>query len=209
MVDEFELTVKPKVPYKEMRIRKFKMVDRLKERLKQGMALREDNLWLSLFHTASTVVNTEQTASSGLSKDILAHGVAEIENNRLQAASIICNPAAVSGIRRWNRDQIDETARIEIREAGYLGRLWNSNFFITDLISINSSTKYTYAYILAGPQFLAWMPIRADGEIVPADRPDDNLFGFNGYSLMGMIVHNNKGAARVKFLSTGTTTTAQ
>ena len=203
MVDEFELMVKPKIPYKELRGRKYKMLDRAKERLKHSLALREDNLWFGLFHTAAVATNTEQVVTTGVTKDVLAMGFNHVESHRLVVGSIIMHPQGVSGIRRWNWNQVDETARIEIRERGYLGRLWNANFFISNLVSVDTSDN-SYIYILAQPQFVAWNPIRADGEVIPADRPDDALLGWVGYELMGMYVHNNRGVARCKYSTTST-----
>lgn len=202
VVDEFEVITKPKVPYKELRVRKYKVLDRVKERLKQGLGLREDNLWFSLFHTAGVATNTEQVITGKLTKDVLALAFKEVERHRLVVSSVILNPQAVSGIRRWQRTDIDEAARIEIRQRGYLGSLFGANFFVSNIINIDATNDTTFAYILAQPQFVGWMPIRADAEIIPADRPDDVLLGWVGYELLGMLVHNNRAVARIKFSST-------
>lgn len=200
IVQPFEMMVKPKVPFKEVKLRKYKVVERVKERLKQSLGLREDLLWLSLFSDASTAVNNQVVLTDSLSKDSLAMAFQEVEKWRLVTASVIISPAGVSAIRRWQRDYIDEVARIEIRRTGFLGNLWGANFYVTNLLSSTSGTT-SYAYVLSSPQFLAWNPIWANAEVVPADRPDDGLLGFNGYQLMGMIVHNSKAVARVQFVS--------
>lgn len=199
IVQPFELMVKPKVPFKEVKLRKYKVVERVKERLKQSLGLREDLLWLSLFSDASTATNSEIILTSTLTKDSLAMAFAEVEKHRLITASVIISPAGVSAIRRWQRDYIDEVARIEIRRTGFLGNLWGANFYVTNLLSSTSGAT-SYAYVLSSPQFLAWNPIWANAEVLPADRPDDGLLGFTGYELMGMIVHNSRAVARVRFI---------
>lgn len=199
-VDPFEIVVKPKVPFKELRIRKYKIFDRMKERLKQGLGIREDYLWFSLFHDSAVTTNTEISVATDITKTAYALAYEQVDQHRLATASVIINPQAVSGMRRWTREHIDEVARIEIRRTGYLGNLFGANFFVTNLITPNDS-NITYAYVLAAPEFLAWNPIYADAEIVPADRPDDQLLGLNGYELMGMVVHNSWAVARIKFVA--------
>jgi len=200
-VEPFEIVVKPKVPFKELRIRKYKVFDRMKERLKQGLGIREDYLWFSLFHDAAVTTNTEIEVSTDVTKDAFALAYEQVDRHRLATTSVIISPEAVSGIRRWERDKIDEVARIEIRRTGYLGNLFGANFYVTNLITKDATTDICYAYVLAAPEFLAWNPIYADAEVVPADRPDDNLLGLNGYELMGMVVHNSWAVARVKFVA--------
>lgn len=198
-VEPFEIFSKAKVPFKELRIRKYRVFDRMKERLKQSMALKEDSLWFSLFHTASTLTNSEIQSSTSVTRSDLTLAIKEIEKHRLAGVSIVCNPQAVSQIRRWERDTIDEVARIELRRTGYLGNLYGANFYVTTLISEAASTHYSYLYCVTAPEFLAWYPIYADAEVVPADRGDDGLLGLTCYQLSGMIVHNSYGVSRIRF----------
>lgn len=198
-VDPFEIVVKPKVPFKELRIRKYKVFDRMKERLKQGLGIREDYLWFSLFHDAAEVTNTPVEVGTDITKDAFALAYQQVDRHRLATTSVIISPEAVSGIRRWVRDTIDEVGRIEIRRTGYLGNLFGANFYVTNLITADEN-NICYAYVLAAPEFLAWNPVYADAEVVPADRPDDYLLGLNGYELMGMVVHNTWAVCRIKFV---------
>jgi len=200
-VEPFEIWAKPKVPYRELRIRKFKVLERTRERLKQGMGIREDLILLALMHDAAVSTNTQFSTTSYLSKTVLAQAAAQVERHRLFAASLIVNPQAISGIRRWDWNTIDELARTEIRRTGYIGNLWGANVFVTTLIDIDAFDR-TYGYICAAPQFLAWIPIYADSEIIPADLPDQGLLGFNGYDLLGMVLHNVLAVSRVRFSAT-------
>lgn len=197
-VEPFEIWAKPKVPYRELRTRKYKVLDRTKERLKQGMGIREDLILLALLHDAAVTTNTQYTTAGYLSKSILARATQEVEKHRLFAASLIINPQGISGIRRWDWQTIDELARTEIRRTGYIGNIWGANIFITNLITVDSLNR-TFGYVTAAPQFLGWLPIYADSEVIPADLPDQGLLGFNGYDLLGMLVHNSFAVARVVF----------
>lgn len=201
-VDPFEIVVKPKVPFKELRIRKYKVFDRMKERLKQGLGIREDYLWFSLFHDSAILTNSEVDVATDITKDTYALAFEQVDRHRLATTSVVISPEAVSGMRRWQRDYIDEVARIEIRRTGYLGNLFGANFYVTNLITTGTEeASFCFAYVLAAPEFLAWNPIYADAEVVPADRPDDYLLGLNGYELMGMVVHNSWAVSRIKFVA--------
>jgi hypothetical protein len=202
-LEPYEIFAKAKVPFKELRIRKYKVFDRMKERIKQAMQIKEDLIWFGLFHTASTLSNTETQETDGLTKDGFANAFYEIEKHRLITQSVIMNPAAVRSIRKWQRDYVDEVARIEIRRTGYIGNLFGASFYVTNLIDVGAaSTYYTYAYALAPQEFVAWYPIYADAEVVPADRGDDGLLGLTCYQLCGSIVHNSFGVSRIRFNGT-------
>lgn len=199
-VDPVEIVVHPKVPFREIKIRKYKVFDRMKERLVQALAIREDLIWFSQFYDAAVLTNNEIVLAGDLTKKALTKAFYQVDRHRLSTVAVVMSPEAVMGIREWERDYIDEVARIEIRRTGYLGNLYGANFYVTNLIKPEPGTNYTYLYVLAAPEFLAWNPIYADTEIVPADRPDDQLLGLNGYELMGFIVHNSWAVARVKFV---------
>jgi len=201
VVEPFEIVTKPKVPFKELRLRKYKVFDRMKARLKQGLQIREDLTWFSLFHSSAILTNSQIVDTSDITKAGLTKGFYQVDRHRLASVSVVMSPEAVSGIRQWERDYIDEVARIEIRKTGHLGNLYGANFYVTNLIEVDDS-GYCYVYVLASPELLAWNPIYADAEVIPADRPDDQLLGLNGYELMGAVVHNSWAVARVRFKPT-------
>lgn len=203
IVADFQIVSHPKIPYRELRVRKYKVFDRVKQRLKQSLAIKEDLYAFSLLHAASAVVNTDHNVAGPITKTALALMMREVEKWRLLGTSIITNPDGISAIRRWDWTTIDEVARIEIRQTGFLGNLWGANFYVTNLIEPSSdSNPFSYAYVTAAPPFVGWMPLRADAEIIPADQPDNLLLGFVGYELLGMIVHNARAVSKGKFTLT-------
>jgi len=202
IVPEFELAVRVKIPFAEVRTRKYKVVERAKERLKQSFAIREDLLIFSLVHEAAALSGQVVDLTGDLTKEALAYCFWQIENRRIIPVNVLIPPAAAFCFRNWERDQIEETARIEIRRTGYLGVLWGANFLVSQLIKpfqVGEAMKYP-AYVLGDPQFTGWYAIRADVEVIPADTPDLLLLGFVGYLQAGMILHNVWSVARVNFV---------
>lgn len=194
---EFEIVVRPKVPYAELYKRLYQVMKRVKERLEQGMALREDLYGFSLLETASQQVNTTIVVTTYLTKDALAKAFTQVERHRLRVKSILMSPYGVQGIRRWQYEDIDNVAREEIRKSGYLGSIWDADIYINDQV-----TSGTF-YIIAEPEFTAWTPIRRDVDVIPADDPDNLLLGFVGYELLAMTVHNGKAVAKGTFNTAG------
>lgn len=194
---EFEIVVRPKVPYAELYKRLYQVMKRVKERLEQGMALREDLYGFSLLETASQQVNTTIVISTYLTKDALARAFTQVEQHRLRVKSILMSPYGIQGIRRWQYQDIDNVAREEIRKSGYLGSIWDADIYINDQV-----TSGTF-YIIAEPEFTAWTPIRRDVDVIPADDPDNLLLGFVGYELLAMTVHNGKAVAKGTFNTAG------
>lgn len=200
---ERQFVARPKVAYKELYIRKYKVLNRAKERLMQSIGLREDLTGFSMLHSMATVYNTEIQLSSQLTKHGLARGMSEVEKHRLVVKNILLSPFGIQGIRRWQWTDLDEAAREEVRKRGYLGSMWGADFFVSDQIQYDTGTHLTYAYIMAEPEKLAWMPVRKEADVMAADLPDQLLLGFVGYELLGMLVHNGWAVSRVRFDYTG------
>ena len=196
-LEEFEIVVRPKVPYAELYKRLYQVMKRTKERLEQGMALREDLYGFSLLETASQQLNTTIAVTTYMTKDALAKAFTQVEKHRLRVKSILMSPYGIQGIRRWRYEDIDNVAREEIRKSGYLGTIWDADIYINDQV-----TSGTF-YIIAEPEFTAWTPIRRDVDVIPADDPDNLLLGFTGYELLAMTVHNARAVAKGTFNTAG------
>lgn len=193
----FEIVARPKIPYSELYNRRYRALDRAKDRLIEGMELREDLIGFGLLDTASTLAVTGgpvvQLTAGPLDRDPLAKAFTEVEKNRLIVAAVLMSPYGTQGIRRLDFQSLDQVGMQEVRETGYLGSIWGADFYVSDQVTAGS------AFILTTPKFLAWMPIRKDVDVIPADDPDNLRLGFVGYELLGMAVHNKFGVGRLNF----------
>lgn len=199
-LDEFEIVSRVKVPYRELYTRKYKVLNRAKERLVEGVGIREDILGFSLIEDASIFGghygNTPISETTSLSKASLSRAFAQLKNRRVPPGTMLMNPIGTSGIQRWGWNEIDQEGFKEIRQSGYLGNLWRSSFYESDLVKVNK------AYVLGDPDIVGWMPIRKDIEVTGGDEPDYIRLGFIAYMLLGMAITNISGIASVEFDAT-------
>lgn len=192
-IDPFEIVAIPKIPYRELYSRLYQVMARTKERLEQSTMLKEDLYIFALMDSASGTFYTAQSVATAITKDALALAMAPVEANRLIVNNILMSAYGISGIRRWSYTDLDEVARQEVRQTGYLGSIWGAKIFITDQIATGTF------YVTAGPEFLLWIPIRKDFEVIPADDPDNLLLGFVGYEFLGMAIINARGVNKGTF----------
>lgn len=198
-LEAFDLSAETKIPYSELYARRFRSLDRAKDRLIQGMELREDLIFFALLDAAfaAGTVRTggpqEVETSGPLDRDFLARGFTELEKNRLVVSAVLMSPYGTQGIRRLDFQNLDQSGMQEVRETGYLGEFWGAQFYVSDQVTAGT------AYILASPKMLAWIPIRKDIDVIPADDPSNLRLGFVGYENIGMTVHNALGVCPVTF----------
>jgi len=191
----FEISSRPKLPYSEIYSRRYRALDRMKDRLIEGMELREDLIGFSMIDAASTLANTPLNTTGYLDRDTLALGYAQIEQNRLPVASVLMSAFGTSSIRRWQFQVLDQAGMTEVRETGYLGNNWGADYFVTDQIPAGN------VYLMTIPKFLGWIPIRKDLDVIPADDPDNLRLGFVGYEFLGMTIFNALGLEKLTFNS--------
>lgn len=192
-LESFEISSQVKVPYNELYVRRYRVLDRAKDRLIEGMELREDLIGFGLLETASTLVNTTNSTSGAFDKDLMGKCYAQIERHRLPVGAVLMSPFATMGIRRLTFQTLDQVGMEEVRETGYLGSFWGADFYVTDQIPQGT------VYFMTVPKYLAWMPIRKDADVIPADEPNNLRLGFVGYENLGMTVFNSLGVTKGTF----------
>jgi len=190
-VEPFEIVATPQIPYRELYTRRFRALDRAKDRLIEGMELREDLIGFGALNTASTINNTAITSSTYMDRDHLARLFTEVERHRLVPAAVLMSPYGTQGIRRWTFQDLDQVGMQEVRESGYLGSHWGADYYVSDQITAGR------VFVLATPKFCGWMPIRKDVDVIPADDPKNLRLGLVGYELIGLAITCANGVAKM------------
>jgi|GEM_PF-2464622 len=203
-VDSFEIGVVAKVPLREMRWRKYNVLERAKERLRTSFGIKEDLIVFNALEGTANVVNPEIDATAGFTLPAVAKAFEQIEKHNLVGYSIVVNPHAIADLRSWTNANVDEVARIEIRQTGYLGQIFGANMFISRLVPVvksgtNPTIYVSSAYATAHPQFIGVMPFWADSEIYASNNLDDFQVGFVGWEMLGVSLWNPRSVVKMKF----------
>jgi len=189
----FQIAVHPRIPWTELYSRLYQVVKRTKERIEQSMGLREDLIYYAALDDAAIAYHPVTAVATYLTKDALARSMTPLEFERIPPQNILMTAYGIQGIRRWQYQDIDDTARTEIRKTGYLGSIWGASMFISDQLSAG-----TY-YIMGAPELHGWMPFRKEAEVIPADIPWQLMLGFVGFSYQALILHNCRSAVKGTF----------
>lgn len=200
-IKAFDIVARVKIPYSELYERRFRSLDRAKDRLIQGMELKTDLIYFSMLDAAYAIgsVRTDfpgpiaPNTPGPLDRDFLARGFTEIEKNRLIVQSVLMSPYGTQGIRRLDFQSLDQMGMQEVRETGYLGEFWGASFFVSDQVTAGT------AYVIASPKQHMWFAIRKDVDVIPADDPDNVRLGLVGYFRGGMALHNTLSVCPVFF----------
>jgi len=191
----FQMVGRVKIEYADLYDRRFKAVQRAKERLIESIDKRYDLTFLALMRTAAAL-STAPTAvalTGRLTKRGIAQAVSRIRDNRVPVGSIVGSAYMIQDVLTWNRDDFTPAYMEEALNTGYLGELFGLPLFVTDQVEDGE------CFVNGAPEITAWVPIRKDLEIIIADDPDNLWLGFVAYLRLGMTWHNSKGICRVTF----------
>lgn len=189
----FVVAVNPRIPWTELYNRLYQVVKRTKERIEQAMALREDLIYFSALDDASTAYHPVTSVATYLTKDALSRSMTPLEFERIPPTNMLMTAYGTQGVRRWQYQDIDDTARTEIRKTGYIGNMWGSQIYISDQLSAG-----TY-YIMGPAEMHGWMPFRKEAEVIPADVPWDLMLGFVGFEYYALLLHNVRSCVKGVF----------
>jgi len=193
-VDGFSIVCRPKIPVPRLYTTKYDVMARTGERLLQSAALREDLYLFSLYNTQSTVANTAVTCPTMLSKHGLALAYREIERRRNKVKNVVMSPYGPTGIRRWEFKDLDEATRAAILKTGYMGSLWDADFYCSDLLPAKTW------YFLVDPMMCSWMPIYNDVAIEVVDITNDDLLIVKAVEYVGMVIHDASSITKIEML---------
>ncbi|MEM2153933.1 MAG: HK97-fold major capsid protein [Nitrososphaeria archaeon] len=203
LLERMEIAINALIPLSELSWRKYDVLMRARDRVRQGLVIKEDTKLFSLLDSTIGTANPKVgNGTASLTLSDLAAGAETIERWNVPSYTFIMNYHAVADIRSWNNSTIDEVGRIEIRQTGFLGRLWGNNVIITPLVPVVTGaggTKKTYVYTLSSPEFVGYAPFWVDTMILASNNIADLKLGFVGYEVLGMTIWNARGVAVIEF----------
>ncbi len=193
-LEAFNIVSRYKVPFDELTDRRFKAIVRARERITEGMALREDLRIFAVITAAAALGGTTAvTTAARLTKRAIALSVGELRKNRVPVANMLWSIPAMTDIMTFDRDDFTPAKMDEVLDTGFLGTLWGIPIHMSD--QITDGTGYT----LGDPQLTCWMPIRQDVEVLISDDTDNLLLGFTAWERIGLTFHNSLGVNSISF----------
>ena len=199
LIPLFELGSNPKIPFTQVKERRYNLIDRAQDKAKQDIQAVEDDLGFSALTVASTQVNpntgvafnTTIATAGSLDRDSLADAFAEIEKHDLRVARLFMNARDYSDIRKFGRDQLDPVTQKSLLATGLMANLWGADIIVSRVVPIGT------IFVLTEEKFLAIIPQRIDITVLPADDPDARLIGWSIFEQIGIGVWNPRGVTRI------------
>lgn len=199
LIPLFELGSNPKIPFTQVKERRYNLIDRAQDKAKQEIQAAEDDLGFSAFDVAIAQVdpitglpfNATIGAAGSLDRDALADGFAEVEKHDLRVARMFMNARDYSDIRKWGRDQLDPVTQRSLFNTGLQAMIWGAEIIVSRVVPIGT------VYVCAEEKFLGIMPQRIDITVLPADDPDSRLVGWSIFEQIGIGVWNPRGVANI------------
>ena len=202
IVPIFEIASNPTVKLREVKIRRFNIIDRIQVRTRQYIQEAEDAALINLLVKASTVKNTALVSATGGTISATNPGYIrradmvklkrEIEKWDLFAQNYFMSIYRFNDIAMWGRDEVDILTQKQLVDTGLMAKLHGMNIYVTKKMPKNTILATT------DPDYLGVMPIYQDIEVLPADLPWQSLFGWLFNEILGAAVFNPKGVAQLQ-----------
>lgn len=191
-VPEFEIVSHPTVRIREVKQRRFNVIDRAQQLARQEIQSQEDANIFAALDFASTIENTPVSFASatGVTRNTLNNLVVQVEQWDLVTSKIFMNINQFADIRKFNSDVFDPVTQREVLQTGLFGHIWSADIIVSRVVP--SGTLYA----TADPEFVGVMPIRQDIEVIPADDPRELKLGWVVSEIIGISIINPRGVAK-------------
>lgn len=175
--------------------RTYDVFNRAKQRVAEGLQIREDLILLGLASAAanSTLGHAIPTTAGALSKAVLAKAYQYLEDQNLNVSKTVVRASGSYGMRNFNRDVMDDRGMEELRETGELGRLWGAGFVKTYLLEPGTALTFS------DPEYVGTYYVRADQLVDAVDELTKQRVGFVGFHMYGAAIHNAKGVVESQY----------
>jgi len=157
LVPLFELASNPKIPFTQVKERRFDIIRRVKDKAKFELFRKEDTIIFQMMQKAA-LANTANPpimlTSAQFNIATMATAFAQVERHGLRVDKIFMNPAQVPVIRTAGRDYLDFETQREILRQGMIGTLWGAT--IMQSMQVPPGT----IFYVTEPEFFGVIPVR-------------------------------------------------
>lgn len=190
-VPEFEIVANPTVRIREVKQRRFNVIDRAQQLARQEIQAQEDANIFAALDFAATIENVAQTFTSaaGVTRNNLLDLVVQVDRWDLVTSKVFMNIEQFNDIRKFNNDVFDPVTQREVLQTGLFGHIWTADIIVSKVVPAGTM------YATADPEFVGVMPIRQDIEVIPADEPRELKLGWVVSEIIGIAIINPRGVA--------------
>lgn len=191
-VPEFEVVANPTVRIREVKQRRFNVIDRAQQLARQEIQAQEDANIFAALDYASTIENAAVgfAGATGVTRNTLNDLVVQVDRWDLVTSKIFMNIEQFADIRKFNNDVFDPVTQREVLQTGLFGHIWTADIIVSKVVPAGT------IYCTADPEFVGVMPIRQDIEVIPADEPKELKLGWVVSEIIGIAIINPRGVAK-------------
>lgn len=187
LIPLFELASLPSVPFTQVKERRFDIIRRIKQKAKDELFRREDQLIFDVFEAAGSA-NTSNTEiienASDFDMSTVIEAFARVERHGLRVDKIFCNPNEYKVFRAAGRDFVDYETQREMLRTGFMGTVYGAQIFQSMEITEGKM------FFVTEPEYLGTMPVRIDLTVLPADDPAARAFRWSIFVNEGIGIYN-------------------
>lgn len=199
-VPEFEIVSNPTVRIREVRQRRFNVIERAVQKARQEIQANEDaNIFASLDFSGDANFGGDNTAvditDAGLARaDLVRMGI-QVDRWDLVTTKYFMNIVEFAEIRLWSSQngggvaEVDPVSHREILQTGLYARIFGADIIVSKIVTPGT------LFALADPEFVGVMPVRQDIEVMPADEPKRLSLGWVVSEIIGIGIVNSRGVA--------------
>jgi len=199
-VPEFEIVSNPVVRIREVKMRRFNVIDRAVQKARQEIQAQEDaNVFAALDFAADTTFGGDNTAQDivdgGLSRRDLVEIATQVDRWDLVTTKFFMNIVEFNDIRLWSSQngggvaEVDPVTHREILQTGLYARIFGADIIVSKIVTPGT------VFGCADPEFVGVMPVRQDIEVLPADEPKRLSLGWVVSEIIGVGIVNARGVA--------------
>lgn len=199
-IPEFEIVSNPTVRIREVRQRRFNVIERAVQKARQEIQANEDaNVFASLDFAGDVNFGGENTpqdiTDAGLSRrDLVELGI-QVDRWDLVTTKYFMNIIEFAEIRLWTSQngggvaEVDPVTHREILQTGLYARIFGADIIVSKIVTPGT------VFACADPEFVGIMPVRQDIEVMPADEPKRLSLGWVVSETIGIGIVNPRGVA--------------
>ena len=195
LVPLFELASLPKVPFTQVKERRFDIVRRIKQKAKDELFRAEDNKIFATMQAAGDNNTTNLTiteAAADFNMETIVEAFAAVERHGLRVDKIVCNPNEYRVFRNAGRDYVDFETQRELLRTGFMGSVYGASIYQS--VEVPEGRLF----VITEPDYLGVFPVRIDLTVIPADDPVARVFGWSIFEQVGISIYSELGLVQIE-----------